>query len=169
MATGNPNPFSTPQPNRASSQNIGNPLAQKSSMNQNADMGTFLTGVITETKASTKHMANRKGSVDLLNNSSQPYLDSPSPQSANNMMSFNFFVTQVPIDQLVMHAHSTSSAVTRQQKDRAAFKINMELNRKITQKNQQEKLERVLKTQRHLQKTSINDLKKHHKEKMDNA
>jgi len=97
-------------------------------------MGTFLTGVMTETKATSKNMANRKASVDVLHvTNSQQQFDSPSPQSAG-MMSFNFFVTQVPIGQLVIHAHSTSQAVTAQQKDRAAWKIKMELDRKIQEK-----------------------------------
>ena len=69
-------------------------------MAMNQDMGTFLT----ETKASTKVMftpANRRSSQNELekNQTSQPSLgESPSPSSANNMMSFNFFVTQVPIE-----------------------------------------------------------------------
>ena len=132
-------------------------------------MGTFLTGVMTETKASTKNMANRKGSVDhLLNSSSQQQFDSPSPQSAG-MMSFNFFVTQVPIDQLVIHAHGTSQAVTTQQKNRAAWKIKMELDRKIQDKQKKEKLDAVLKRQQHDQKRNVKELKKAHDEKMDKA
>ena len=75
-------------------------------MNQNLDMGTFLTGVATDTKASTKQISARKGSQgELYKDGSQPSMRTPSP-TAGNMMSFNFFVTHVPIDQLVTHAHS---------------------------------------------------------------
>lgn len=82
-------------------------------------------------------------------------------------MSFNFFVTQVPIEQLVTHAHSQSARITAIQKTRAAWKIDNELKRQIKDKKQKERLDKVLNSNKLQQKQRVEDVHNSHQEKMD--
>lgn len=59
-------------------------------------------------------------------------------------MSFNFFVTNVPIEQLVSHANIQSARTTNIQKSRAAWKIDGELKRKVKENKSKERLDKVL-------------------------
>ena len=83
------------------------------------------------------------------------------------MMSFNFFVTNVPIEQLVSHAHIQSARTTTIQKNRAAWKIDSELKRKVKENKSKERLDKVLRSNAAHLKKRVEDVHNSHKEKME--
>ena len=83
------------------------------------------------------------------------------------MMSFNFFVTHVPIEQLVNHAHIQSARTSNIQKSRATWKIDNELKRRVKENKSKDRLEKVLRTNAANLKKRVDDVHNSHKEKME--
>ncbi len=75
------------------------------------------------------------------------------------LVSFNF-LTQVPIEEFVHQEHSKASKLSARLKTNASMKIERELERKIEEKKQRARLDRVLAAADLKLKTDVEELKK---------
>jgi len=90
-----------------------------------------------------------------------------SPGSGSNMLvSFNF-LTQVPIEEFVIQEHSKASKLSARIKTNASMKIERELERKLKEKMQKARLEKVLAAADLKLKTDVKTLQERVREKRD--
>lgn len=82
------------------------------------------------------------------------------------LVSFNF-LTQVPIEEFVMQEHSKASKLSARLKSNADLKIEQELQRKIKEKEQRAKLDRVLAQADLKLKTDVKVLREREKARKD--
>lgn len=116
-------------------------------MVENTDIGTFLTefkpsttrNVVTKRqsqsipqKITDKNIVNSSGQSPKVNFMSQTARHSTSPDHTM-MMSFNF-MTQLPIEDFISREQFKASKITERHKSRASLKVEMELQRKIRDK-----------------------------------
>lgn len=81
-----------------------------------------------------------------------------SPQNSSSMLvSFNF-LTQVPIEDFVIQEHSKASKLLARLKTNASIKIERELERKIEEKKQRARLDKVLAAADLKVKTDVKEL-----------
>ena len=99
--------------------------------------------------------------VDMLHTSSISLMNA-TPSSA--LVSFNF-LTQVPIEDFVLQEHNKASKMSARLKQNASAKIERELSRKIREKEQKAKLDKVLNNAQLKLKTDVEILKKREEEK----
>ena len=81
-----------------------------------------------------------------------------SPNSNSMLVSFNF-LTQVPIEEFVIQEHSKASKLSARLKTNASIKIERELERKIEEKKQRARLDKVLAAADLKMKTDVKELK----------
>lgn len=90
---------------------------------------------------------------------------SHSPNAASSqLVSFNF-LTQVPIEEFVIQEHQKASKMSARLKSNASIKIERELQRKIKEKEQRARLEKVLNNAQLKLKTDVEILRKREEEK----
>lgn len=92
-------------------------------------------------------------------------MSSTSPTTPNNMLvSFNF-LTQVPIDEFILQENSKASKMQQQMRNTASMKIHCELSRKVKEKEQRARLDKVLNAANVKLKCDVETLKRREKEK----
>ena len=91
-------------------------------------------------------------------------LGSPSATGSNMLVSFNF-LTQVPIEEFVIQEHSKASKLSARLKSNASMKIERELERKIKEREQRARLDKVLAAAQLKLKTDVKQLKEKKDEK----
>ena len=97
----------------------------------------------------------------MLGASALSLINTPQPQA---LVSFNF-LTQVPIEDFVMQEHQKASKMSARLKSNASLKIERELQRKIREKEQKARLDKVLNNAQLKLKTDVEILKKREEEK----
>lgn len=85
--------------------------------------------------------------------------NSPQQNSNSMLVSFNF-LTQVPIEEFVIQEHSKASKLSARLKTNASMKIERELERKIEDKKQRARLDKVLAAADLKLKLDVQELKK---------
>lgn len=97
----------------------------------------------------------------MLGVSAMSLINTPQPQA---MVSFNF-LTQVPIEDFVIQEHQKASKMSARLKSNASMKIERELQRKIREKEQKARLDKVLNNAQLKLKTDVEILKKREEER----
>lgn len=98
--------------------------------------------------------------------SPQPGYMSPVSAGQTALVSFNF-LTQVPIEEFVINENAKASKLSARMKSNASIKIERELQRKIEEKKQRARLDKVLAAAQLKLKTDVEILKKREQEKRD--
>ena len=93
-------------------------------------------------------------------------IGSPNASGQNMLVSFNF-LTQVPIEEFVVQEHSKASKLSARLKSNASMKIERELERKIKDREQRARLDRVLAAAQLKLKVDVDILKKKKQEKIE--
>lgn len=123
-----------------------------------------LTATQGEMTNSAARVAMGRTSANEAGSAGRGFSPVTSPASKSMMVSFNF-LTQVPIEEFVIQEHSKASKLSARFRSTASRTIENELQRKIKEKFQQARLDRVLKAQELKQKTDVDTLKQREKEK----
>ena len=84
------------------------------------------------------------------------------------MVSFNFLAQQ-PIDEFILQENSKASKMSARLRNTASMKISYELSRKIKEKEQRARLDKVLAAADVKLKTDVEILKKREQEKKEKA
>ena len=87
-----------------------------------------------------------------------------SPNPGSMLVSFNFLAQQ-PIDEFIMQENSKASKMSARLRNTASMKISLELNRKIKEKQQRARLDKVLEAADIKVKTDVKLLKAKEDEK----
>lgn len=160
------------------------PARRPSQMNDDIGLGggAFMTDLKPSSRNLNQQSADPRGSAvklvkgsagggDMSPNQQGSFMNpgvlgSPSSTGQNMLVSFNF-LTQVPIEEFVIQEHSKASKLSARLKSNASIKIERELERKIREKEQRAKLDKVLAAAQLKLKTDVKQLKEKRKEKRD--
>ena len=153
--------------------NVFSPAPRRQSMNDDLNNGgTFTltepppasrTNFASPDRASAMNREAKQSisQAEMLGVSAMSLINTPQPQA---MVSFNF-LTQVPIEDFVIQEHQKASKMSARLKSNASMKIERELQRKIREKEQKARLDKVLNNAQLKLKTDVEILKKREEER----